>query len=433
MALCAAVGASAQDNSYFVQDRPRPESWKELVRGARFMDRFLCMPGSVMSSNTWGADAVKPRLVDNGVEDRVWSYWGGNIVKGDDGRYHLFVAAWLEASRKGHHEWPNSYVMHTISDMPHGPFSPYRIIGKGHNPEVYRAPNGQWVLYVIDGRYVADDLMGEWTYGTFDFDKNGHEIIEGLSNLSFCHRPDGTMLMVDRGGGIWTSDDGITRWVLQTGQSAYPPVHGQFEDPVLWRDSIGYNMIVNDWQGRIAYYLRSADGMTWKAEEGEAYMPGIARHEDGSSEEWFKYERPKVMQDEHGRVVQTNFAVIDTLKNEDKPFDRHSSKNICIAMNPGVLMSVVSHKRNTMVVRIASEPGFDATRNIDLSSLRLGSSNVVNYGRGATVVSSQPDGDGILITFKGDLHLSDPILDYAVKLIGQRADGRLLFGYARVN
>ena len=41
---------------------------------------------------------------------------------------------------------------------------------------------------------------------------------------------------------------------------------------------------------------------------------GIARHQDGNVENWFKYERPKVFQDPEGRVTQMNFAVIDTLE-----------------------------------------------------------------------------------------------------------------------
>ncbi len=74
----------------------------------------------------------------------------------------------------------------------------------------------------------------------------------------------------------------------------------------------------------------------------EAYMPGVAVHEDGHSEGWFKYERLKMYQDKYGRAIQANFAVIDTLKHEDKPFDNHSSKNISIPLNPGLLLTVLN-------------------------------------------------------------------------------------------
>jgi len=52
-------------------ERGRPDAWKDLVRGGRFMDRFLPMPvRGELTQNTWGADNVVPRFIDNGIEDR---------------------------------------------------------------------------------------------------------------------------------------------------------------------------------------------------------------------------------------------------------------------------------------------------------------------------------------------------------------------------
>ena len=121
-----------------VTERERPKEWSQLVKGARFMDRFLPMKGNQLSSDTWGTSDVRPRYVDNGIEDRVWSYWGGNIRKGEDGKYHLMVCGWMEASPKGHMEWRNSWVFNTVSDNLTGPFKPINIIGKGHNRRCFR-------------------------------------------------------------------------------------------------------------------------------------------------------------------------------------------------------------------------------------------------------------------------------------------------------
>ena len=95
--LCINMSLSAQ-----ITERERPREWSQLVDGARFIDRFLPMQGKVFSSDTWGVKGVVPRYIDNGIEDRIWSYWGGNIKKGEDGKYHLFVCGWLESSPKGH-------------------------------------------------------------------------------------------------------------------------------------------------------------------------------------------------------------------------------------------------------------------------------------------------------------------------------------------
>lgn len=419
-----------------ITERERPAEWKQLVKGARFMDRFLPMKGNVLSSDTWGADCVLPRYVDNGIEDGIWSYWGGNIRKGEDGKYHLFVCGWLECSPKGHMEWPNSYVFHTVSDNLTGPFKPVRIIGKGHNPEIFRAKDGRYVVYVIDGRYVSDDLNGKWEYGKFDFNARDRRIIEGLSNLSFAQREDSSYVMVCRGGGIWVIRDGLSEYNQLTDKRVYPDVDGRFEDPVIWRDHIQYHLIVNDWLGRIAFYLRSKDGVNWVVDPGEAYMPGVAVHADGQVEDWFKYERLKVYQDKYGRAIQANFAVIDTLKNEDKPFDHHSSKNISIPLNPGLLLTILDEKpitsgTKTIRVKIQAEEGFNPQTDIDVNSLRFGASEEVNYGRGCQVLTTENAGKDLIVTFngKGNGITKD---EFAPKLIGKYKDGRMLYGYARL-
>ena len=327
-----------------ITERERPASWSQLVKGGRFADRFQPMPEGKLSADTWGAKEVVPRFIDNGIEDRIRSYWGGNILKGEDGKYHLFVCGWREDSPKGHHEWPRSIVYHTVSDNRFGPYHIQDTIGPGHNPEAFKTRSGKYVIYVIDHYYLSDNLNGPWTKHTFDFDPRDRKIIEGLSNLTFTQREDGSYLMVCRGGGVWISQDGLSTYNQISDQRIYPPVEGEFEDPVVWRDSVQYHAIVNDWLGRVAFYLRSKDGVKWVTDPGEAYMPGIAVHKDGTKEDWFKYERIKIFQDEQGRAIQANFAVIDTLKNEDKPNDRHSSKNISLPLNPGVLMTLLDKK-----------------------------------------------------------------------------------------
>ena len=193
-------------------------------------------------------------------------------------------------------------------------------MGKGHNPEAFQLKDGRVVVYVIDGYYIADGVDSKvWTYGKFSFDSRDRKIIEGLSNLTFARRQDDSYLMVCRGGGVWISKDGLSPYMQLTDKRVYPDVEGRFEDPVVWRDELQYHLIVNDWLGRIAFYQRSKDGVHWVTEQGEAYVPGVSFHKDGAVEHWFKYERPKVFQDEKGRAVQMNFAVIDTIKWNDLP------------------------------------------------------------------------------------------------------------------
>lgn len=436
--LCASIFCclSSPKMNAQITERPRPAEWEHLVKGARFMDRFLPMPKGKLSSDVWGAKGVIPRYVDNGIEDDVYSYWGGNILQGENGQYHLYVCGWPENSPKGHWFWPNSIVYHAISDNSIGPFHIKDTVGPGHNPEAFRLKDGRVVVYVIDGYYWADGLNGPWTRKTFDFDKRDRRIIEGLSNLTFAQREDGSYLMICRGGGVWISQTGISPYNQISDKRAYPAVEGNFEDPVVWRDHIQYNMIVNDWFGRIAYYLRSKDGVNWVTDPGEAYEPGISYHEDGQVENWFKYERIKIFQDKYGRAVQANFAVIDTLKDLDLPSDNHSSKNISIPLNPGLLLTVldtkpITSKTKTIRLKIAAEPGFNPQTDIDLSSLRFGASTEVNYGRGCKVISTENDGKDLIVIFdaKGNGITAE---EFAPKLLGKTSSGNLLYGYARL-
>lgn len=63
-----------------ITQRERPVEWKQLVEGGRFMDRFLPMQKGKMERAAWGADSVRLRYVDNGIEVDSLSFWGGNIV-----------------------------------------------------------------------------------------------------------------------------------------------------------------------------------------------------------------------------------------------------------------------------------------------------------------------------------------------------------------
>ena len=425
----AAVSAVGQ-----ITERQRPVEWANLVRGGRFMDRFEAMPDGDLRADVWGADSVRPRFVDNGIERPDLSFWGGNIVRGDDGRYHLFVCGWPERSEKGHMTWPASTVYHTTSSRPWGPYTIADTIGKGHNPEVYRTDDGHYVLYVIDGRYVSTSLSGPWTYGKFDFETRDRRVIEGHSNLTFARRSDGSFLMVCRGGGVWVSRDGLAPYRQITERRIYPAVAGEFEDPVVWRDSLQYHLIVNDWLGRIAYYQRSLDGVHWLTEPGEAYAPGVSFHRDGRVEHWFKYERAKVLQDAQGRVEQINFAVIDTIKWNDLGGDRHSSKNICLPMNKGLLLEVlnrkpITDKTRTVRLRIRAEKDFHPITDVDVASVRFGCYTEVNYGRGARALRAEADGEDLILTFDAAA-CAITSEEFAPKLIGSDRRGRLLFGYA---
>ena len=353
-------------------------------------------------------------------------FWGSLIAT---------QSRWLESSPRGHNTWSQSDTYHAVSENPWGPFRVTATLGKGHNPETYRAKDGRYVCYVIDARYISEAIDGPWEKSAFEFDRRDRKILSGLSNITFAMRQDGSMLAVDRGGSVWVSRDGISAYRQIADHSVYSGNKRYFEDPVIWRDSLQYHMIVNDWNARIAYYSRSLDGLHWVTEQGEAYLPGCSVHEDGTVEEWYKYERAKVYIDETGRAAQINFAVIDTIKNEDKAQDIHSSKNITMPLNRGLLLEVLNTEpigASTAQIRVLvkAEEGFDPLTQLDTESLVFGNFNKVNYGEGARVVASEPQGRDLVLTFAGESGID--ATEFAPKMIGRDTKGRMVYGYARL-
>lgn len=418
-------------------ERTRPKEWNGLIKGSLFIDRFLPIPTlGKLSSEIWGAKGVIPRYVDNGIEDDEWSYWGGNIKQDEKGNYHLYVCRWREDSPKGHMEWPRSEVIHAISNNSLGPFKYQETIGKGHNPEIYQIKDGRYVIYVNNGYYISTSLNGPWQYANFEYDQRNRPVFDHMANHTFTQREDGSYIMVCRGGGIWLSESGLPPFYEVSEKSVYPPYDGRYEDPVVWRTNIQYHMIVNDWLGRIAYYLRSKDGINWKVEPGEAYMPGIAKYKDGTKVDWYKFERIKVLQDKYGRAIQANFAVADTIKKQDKGSDHHSSKNIGIPLTIGRLITILDQEKidsstKTIRVKIEAEKGFNPHKDINIKSLRFGSSEKVNYGGGSKVLKTEKSGDDLIITFNATENgLNDN--NFTAKLLGRTRKGKLLFGYARL-
>ena len=444
-------------------------SAQTLATGGQFMDLLQPMEGSEAATESdWGTAAGENtdpkyagtwegtlgRWKNNGIEDTERSYWGGNIVKGSDGKYHIYVSGWPESTAKGHMAWSSaSRVYHVKSDNVWGPYTYVSDIGAGHNSEIYKTGD-TYVIYHIEplGIYTSTTLGDSWTSREFLYDQRDRILIAGdkietsLSNCSFAKREDGSFVMIDRGGGIWVSQDGLTDpWHQLTDKSVYLndviTDRGSFEDPVIWRDHLQYHMVVNAWRPRQAYYYRSKDGLHWVMEAGKAYTgeDPFARHENGDVEKWHKYERPRVYQDDLGRAIRMNFAVIDCVKQSDLGSDTHSSKNINMPLVKPLQLEVqgesaITASTTSIRVLVKAEDGFNPRTDLNLSSLKFGSHDKVNYGNGFSYSSSENSGTSdLIITFTGSAGASGITAnEWAAKMLGQMSNGSIAFGYAKM-
>ncbi len=164
-----------------------------------------------------------------------WSHWGGSLVKGDDGLYHMFYSRW--ETDLGWAWVTDSEVAHAVSESPFGPFE-FRDVAlppRGaefwdgmctHNPTVRKFGDKYYIYYMGnrgDGKVVgkpgqqdlnwvhrnnqrigvavADNPNGPWTRfdePLIDITHGDDEAIDALmtSNPSITQRPDGGFLMV---------------------------------------------------------------------------------------------------------------------------------------------------------------------------------------------------------------------------------------------
>lgn len=103
--------------------------------------------------------------------------WGGSVIQGDDGKYHMFFSLWESGSTKG--SFAQSWVLeskigYAVSDFPDGDFKFQKIILKGsrysgntaswdaqmvHNPHIKKF-NNTYYLYYIGGKDSGEQPIG---------------------------------------------------------------------------------------------------------------------------------------------------------------------------------------------------------------------------------------------------------------------------------
>ncbi len=156
--------------------------------------------------------------------------WGGSMVCGHDGRYHLFYSRWPRSA--GFHSWvSHSEIAHAVSDEPTGPYKHVDVAlpARGarfwdglctHNPTVQVFGDKYYLYYMGNtgdreitdtlnmvhrnnqriGVAVADHPNGPWKRLNQPLIAVGEndEAPDSLmtSNPSLCCHPDGSYLMV---------------------------------------------------------------------------------------------------------------------------------------------------------------------------------------------------------------------------------------------
>lgn len=312
---------------------------------------FLPMPAPAggLSKTVWGASVVGPRDPANGIEDNGANggvsagsetnfYWDGKILKGSDGKYHLYCVHWKYSigfgpPSGGSTGWTTSTPMQAISDNLFGPYT-YQsdITQKGHNVTALIQPDGTYVVFmgeIVPGQvWSASSPNGPWSsLGNYSTNTNGHNNCGDLSsNATFTLGPDNRYWGTSRAGCIMSSDKITGPYKLLTDDTLPDLERGdnqQAEDEVIWYSGGYYHIVWNYWNVQRAYHIMSKDGINNWTSTGAAYQgtqspansySNWLRYTDGTVNHWHNMERPGVYL-ENGHPAAFTFAVTDTDKN----------------------------------------------------------------------------------------------------------------------
>jgi predicted GH43/DUF377 family glycosyl hydrolase len=302
-------------------------------------------------------DRILPAPKNGGFSDPNYWIWGSSVIKGEDGKYHMFASRWSKKVDFGN--WvTNSEIAHAISDTPVGPYEFYEVVlpirGRQywdglctHNPRIVKYKN-QYLLYYFGNTYdfpipdpanpkptpenwraawmnkrigvaISDSVYGPWKR----LDKPVIEPRAGHWDASITSNP--APAVNDKTGEILlmykSSTDGLVPpLLLGVSQASQPegpynrlsedPIFRfetkdnnriDVEDPYIWWAGDKYEAIVKDRSGKICgeegggVHVWSKDGIKWNLfDKVQAYSRKVL-WEDGTYSEHNHFERPFVL------------------------------------------------------------------------------------------------------------------------------------------
>jgi len=296
------------------------------------------------------ADRLLPALKGKGFRQDGYWVWCGSVVKGEDGRFHMFAARWPKAYPFFHGYLAASEVVRASSDTPEGPYRFEEVVfpARGeeywdgrmtHNPFIlkwgeeyllfyigatYEGPvpsrevmdrmrmdgpkNGRifdWYGSIRIGMARAHSVFGPWerpAEPTFNVDPNGWDSAV-VTNPSPCIAADGRIFLYYRSGpcrlGLAASA-GPDKPFIRLSAKPVVDLGGdkRVEDPFVWWNGAVYEMVCKDLSGLVTgefhagVHLLSPDGLAWALAPKPKAWSRTMLWDDGSTTTQANFERP---------------------------------------------------------------------------------------------------------------------------------------------
>lgn len=282
------------------------------------------------------------------------SIWGGSLVKGEDGLYHMFYSRWPK--NLGWAWVTHSEIAHAVSDSPLGPFE-FKDVSLPvredeywdglctHNPTIHKF-DGKYYLYYMGntgdgvvvgihgkpdlnwvhrnnqriGVAIAENPFGPWQRfekPVLDITHNDSLAHDALmtSNPSICQRPNGSYLMVYKAVGkkfpapfggpvvhmIATSDNPAGPFIKHPNPIfTFEGERFPAEDPYIWHQEGKYRAIVKRMKHSEKKQIfslelyESIDGFDWSPAPNPKISDLEFEWENGKLQKLNHLERPQL-------------------------------------------------------------------------------------------------------------------------------------------
>lgn len=318
---------------------------------------------------------MQPAPVGGGFEMEGYWVWCGSVIRAEDGRYHMFASRWPKRYPM-HPGWlVASEVVRAVSNRPEGPYQFEEVVlpargaqywdGRAtHNPHIIRWKD-KYVLYYMGSTHpfdelpeeeeltlesyrtivarankrigvaIADQITGPWKRLDKPVLDTRPDCFDNflVSNPAPCVDEDGRIVLVYKSRsykkppypkflhgnmefGVAVADrpEGPYRREMKTPLFTDPSVH--FEDPFIWKDQDGYNMIAKDMYGNVCgekyggLFASSKDGIHWEFRRDFLMYSRRVLWDDGVVREMGNLERPFILF-EDGKPAYAFFATSD--------------------------------------------------------------------------------------------------------------------------
>lgn len=302
---------------------------------------------------------LQPAPLDGGFKMNNYWIWCGSVIKGEDGRYHMFASRWSKLYSM-HPGWIfKSEIVRAVSVKPEGPYEFQEVVLKErgaqywdgmatHNPSITKYKDTYILFYtgttypvgnlsssettMEDDKYIvaqsnkrigiatSTSVFGPWQRKNQPILPVRSEKFDNFltSNAAPCVMEDGSVILVYKSRDY--KDNKMGKMVLSSAYAKHYEgpydtrldeplfcdekdysVHGLFEDPFIWKDYYGFHMIAKDMTGVISgekyagIFAFSSNGMNWEIEKGVKAYSRNILWSDGQTRQMGRFERPFIL------------------------------------------------------------------------------------------------------------------------------------------